>query len=161
MEHLINVPFFQTQMFWLVVSFACLLALMWKFVTPALAGTLDARANQIREDLERAETLKVEAEALLKQYQEQLKSAQAEATDIVSKARKDAEDLTALRTKELEEDLSRKATAAAESIELAKNKAMADLRKEVVSLTLAATEKVVGKMMDEKAAAKFADEALN
>ncbi|MAF32001.1 MAG: ATP synthase F0 subunit B [Magnetococcales bacterium] len=161
MEMLLNAEYLHTQTFWLVVSFVALLAIMWKFVTPMLTETLDARANQIREDLDRAANLKTEAEQMLQTYEKQLKTAQAEAADLVAQARKDAEDLAAKRTKELEAELSRKAEVAAKSIEQAQNRAMEELRKEVVNLTVQATEKVVGSMMDSKTAKKFADEALN
>ena len=157
---LLNAEFLQTQAFWLVVSFVALLAIMWKFVTPMLTETLDARANQIREDLDRAANLKTEAEQMLRTYEKQLKTAQEEASDIVAQARKDAEDLAAKRTKELEGELSRKADVAAKSIDQAKNKAMDELKKEVANMTILATEKVVGAMMDEKSAKKFADEAV-
>lgn len=160
MEMLLNAEFLQTQAFWLVVSFVALLAIMWKFVTPMLTETLDARANQIREDLDRAAKLKTEAEQMLRTYEKQLKTAQEEASDIVAQARKDAEDLALKRTKELEADLARKADVATKSIEQAQNKAMEELRKEVVNMTILATEKVVGSMMDAKSAKKFADEAI-
>ena len=160
MDMLLNAEFLQTQIFWLVVSFTCLLLIMWKFVTPMLAGTLDARANQIREDLDRASTLKEEAEDMLLAYKKQIGAAQQEASDIIAQARTDAEDLSAKRVSDLENDLHRKAKAAAETIEQAKLKAMDDLRKEVVTMTLEATEKVVGSVMDAKTATKFADKAL-
>lgn len=160
MEMLLNAEYLHTQAFWLVVSFVALLAIMWKFVTPMLTETLDARANQIREDLDRAATLKTEAEQMLQTYEKQLKTAQAEATDIVAQARKEAEDLAAKRTKELEAELTRKADVAAKSIEQAKEKAMDELKKEVTNMTILATEKVVGSMMDAKSAEKFADQAI-
>lgn len=160
MEMLLNAEFLQTQAFWLVVSFLTLLAIMWKFVTPMLNETLDGRANQIREDLDRAESLKTEAEQMLKTYEKQLKTAQEEASNIVAQARKDAEDLGVKRSKELEVELTRKAEVATKSIEQAQNKAIEELRKEVVNMTILATEKVVGSLMDEKSAKKYADEAI-
>tara|TARA_R110000868_G_scaffold262401_2_gene521023 strand:- start:7214 stop:7708 length:495 start_codon:yes stop_codon:yes gene_type:complete len=160
MDMLLNAEYLQTQIFWLVVSFSCLLVIMWKFVTPMLTGTLDARANQIREDLDRASNLKTEAEQMLRTYEKQLKTAQQEASDIVTLARQESDKMAAVRMTELEAELSRKAKAAADSIEQAKVNAMDDLRKEVVAMTLEATEKVVGSMMDAKSAGKFADEAV-
>ena len=86
MEMLLNAEYLHTQTFWLVVSFVALLAIMWKFVTPMLTETLDARANQIREDLDRAANLKTEAEQMLQTYEKQLKTAQAEAADLVAQS---------------------------------------------------------------------------
>jgi F-type H+-transporting ATPase subunit b len=160
MDMLLNAEFLQAQAFWLVTSFVTLLVIMWKFVTPMLTETLDARANQIRQDLDRAANLKTEAEQMLRTYEKQLKTAQEEASDIVAQARKDAEDLAIKRGKELEAELVRKADVATKSIEQAQNKAIEELRKEVVNMTILATEKVVGSMMDEKTAKKYADEAI-
>lgn len=97
---------------------------------------------------------------MLRTYEKQLKTAQEEASDIVAQARKDAEDLAIKRGKELEAELVRKADVATKSIEQAQNKAIEELRKEVVNMTILATEKVVGSMMDEKTAKKYADEAI-
>lgn len=155
-----NSLFLESQLFWTAFAFVLILSVIWKFLLPSLNETLDARASQIREDLDRASSLKNEAEQMLRTYEKQLKTAQKEASDIVANARKDSDDLTAKRMTELETDLSRKAKAAADSIEQAKVSAMADLRKEVVAMTLEATEKVVGSLMDAKAAGKFADEAV-
>ena len=155
-----NSLFLESQLFWTAFAFAVILSVIWKFLLPSLNNTLDARANQIREDLDRAASLKTEAEQMLRTYEKQLKTAQQEATDIVAKARTDADDLAAKRMTELESEISRKAKSATDSIEQAKLKAMDDLRKEVVTMTLDATEKVVGSLMDSKAATKFADEAV-
>jgi F-type H+-transporting ATPase subunit b len=158
---LFNLEFLHSQLFWTGLCFGLLLVVMWKFVLPALTETLDARANQIKTDLESAAQLKDEAEQSLRSYEKQLRTASDEAVQLVATARKEAEDLTAARAAELELELKRKAAAAELAIEQAKANAIADLRKEVVALTLLAAEKVLAAELDSSKVEKYTDEALS
>lgn len=161
METLLNPEFLLSQVFWLVVSFALLLLVVWKFVTPALTQTLDDRARQIREDLDKAAELKADAEAALKEYNEKLQSAHEEAVSMLATARKEAEDLAAERTKALEADLKRKENSATHAIAQAQAKAMEELRTHVAELTVLATEKAIRAQLDAAKAEEYTLQAIH
>ena len=68
---------FSPQLFWLVVTFIVLLLLMWRVALPSIAAVLDEREKRIRQDLTRAEKLKVEADEAQAGWQKALATARA------------------------------------------------------------------------------------
>ena len=69
--------FFPTQLFWLFVVFVLLFLVVWKLALPRIAGIRTARRSRIDTDLEKAKSLKKEAEEVLAAHEKSL----AEATE--------------------------------------------------------------------------------
>jgi len=134
--------------------------LLWRMVLPTLTATLDDRAAKIRDDIDRAATLKTEAEALLKTYKAQMDNAQAEATNVITRARKEAEDIAQQRRADLDDELRDKAQEAASQIEYAKNAAIDELRGEVARIAAAAAERIVAGEITPQKAEKYTDDVL-
>src|SRR5688572_30130762 len=81
--------------FWVFLGFLVFIGIVIYLKVPAkLAAALDARAARIRSDLEDARRLRLEAQALLAEYQRRRNEATAEAEAIVAQARREAEALT-------------------------------------------------------------------
>lgn len=78
---------FPSQLFWLVIFFAALYLLMSKFILPRLAAILGARKAKIDGDLARAQALKDETEAAIKNYEKALADARANANAIAQETR--------------------------------------------------------------------------
>jgi F-type H+-transporting ATPase subunit b len=133
---------FPSQLFWLVVFFALLYALMSKLVLPKIAAILDARKNRIEGDLARASALKQETEAALASYQKALADARNNATDIATKARDAANADVAAKQAALDADLAAKASAAEAKIASAKAQAM----KQVQSIAAETAYDIVGSL---------------
>lgn len=157
---LFGTEFLASQLTWVAVAFAMLFLVMLKFVVPAVNGVLDARATQIREDLDAAAQLKQEAEHALSSYEKQIKTARQEASNIVAAAKRDAESIATSRIAEVQEEISRKQANAESAIEQAKTKALADVQSQVADMTMLAVEKVLNETVDNKVASKMADEAI-
>ncbi len=68
-----------------------MLFVLGKFAWGPILSGLQARENFIRESLETAKRDRDEAEARLREYEERLATARAEATAIVDEGRRDAE----------------------------------------------------------------------
>jgi len=77
--------------FWTLLIFVVVLVVLGKFAWGPILGALQSRENFIREALEKAQRDRVEAEARLREYEERLASARAEASAIVDEGRRDAE----------------------------------------------------------------------
>lgn len=157
---MLNLEFFHSQYFWLFVSFGALFIIVWRFIVPSVASTLDARSERIRTDLEQAENLRLEAEKSLAAYEKQINEAKAEATEIVAKARAEAKEIAASHMVQLEEELSKKSEIARKSIEQAKSKALEDVQEQMVEMAMLATEKILLETVDKKQAAKITADAL-
>src|SRR6184192_946533 len=68
--------------FWTVVVFAILLALLWRFGWPALLKTVEDRERRIQQQLEDAERARAEAARLLEEHKRTIAGAKAEAQEI-------------------------------------------------------------------------------
>src|SRR5215471_19128778 len=82
-----------TEILWGTVSFAVLVALMWKFAFPSVQKAMQARTDKIRSNLDEAERVKTEAHSILDEYQRQLADARSEANRIIEEARQAADQL--------------------------------------------------------------------
>src|SRR5881396_1157237 len=134
--------------FWTVVVFAILLALLWRFGWPALLKTVEDRERRIQQQLEQAERARAEAERLLEEHKKTIASARTEAQEMIAKAKavaqKERETLLAKAREEYEALLTR----ARRDIDAEKEKALVALRREAVELSIAAASKVIDANLD-------------
>lgn len=152
--------YLQSQYFWTSVAFLTLLAIMAKFVVPAVLGALDARAAKIAADLDAARTTREDAEASLADYTAKIAAARQEAAELMSKARAEAEALAKTRLQQVEEDISRKTELARQQIEASKAEAIRAVRAEVAALAVQVAEQVLQEQVDAKTATRLTDAAL-
>jgi F-type H+-transporting ATPase subunit b len=76
---------------WTILIFVLVLVILGKFAWGPILSTLQTRESFIHEALAKAKADRDAAEARLKQYEERLAGARAEATAIVDEGRRDAE----------------------------------------------------------------------
>ncbi|MHB1017439.1 MAG: F0F1 ATP synthase subunit B [Coriobacteriia bacterium] len=133
-----------TEMWVNIVAFVVLFFVMAKVAFPPVTKMLDERANKIRESLEKAEEIRVEAERLLEEYKVRMAEARTEATQVIEQGRKVAESMkTEILAKAREEAEAEKAKAVA-AIKAEKESAMAELKGEVADLSVAVAGKILG-----------------
>src|SRR5207244_10794987 len=77
--------------FWTIVVFGVLLALLWKFGWPAILKAVEERERRIQQQLEEAERARAEAARLLEEQRRTLAAAKAEAQEMIAKAKTVAE----------------------------------------------------------------------
>lgn len=83
--------FLQDTNFWVLISFIIFAGIFLKFGRAGAVAFLDNKIEAIRNELNHAETLRVEAQELLAEYQRKHKDAMKEAEKIISTAKKHAE----------------------------------------------------------------------
>jgi F-type H+-transporting ATPase subunit b len=136
------------EIVWGGLAFAVLLGVMWKWGLPPVRKMVKAREDRIRNDLERAEQAKVEAEQMLDEYRRQLADARNDALRIVEEARGDAERVRGERVAMVESEIAELRARAADDVRLATERAMSDLRGKVAELSIELAEKVVEHNLD-------------
>ncbi|MBF0214575.1 MAG: F0F1 ATP synthase subunit B, partial [Magnetococcales bacterium] len=151
---------FGSQIFWTVVSFFLLMALLKKYVLPAIVNILDSRASRIAEDLQKAESARKEGERLLVNYQGQMVAARQMAAQTLEEARQDAIRHREAALEELNKELAKKKNAALVEIEQAKNKAMEEVRGAAVELSMLVAEKLIVKAINAEDANRMVQEAV-
>lgn len=77
--------------FWVLISFLTFFLLLGKRLWISLTTLLDDRARSIKETLQHAETLKIEAEQLLNAEKQRLNEAEQKAQNIIQHAEREAE----------------------------------------------------------------------
>jgi F-type H+-transporting ATPase subunit b len=136
------------EIVWGGLAFAVLLVLMWKFGLPPVRKMLKDRESRIRDDLERAEQAKVEAEALLEEHRRQVAGARNEAARIIEEARQQADQVRRDLITKAEADAAELRARAAEDVRLATERAMTELHRNVAELSIDLAEKVVERNLD-------------
>src|ERR1041384_1686620 len=77
--------------FWTIVVFGILLALLWKLGLPWLLKSVEERERRIQQQLEEAERARAEAARLLEEHKRTIAAARAEAQELIAQARTVAE----------------------------------------------------------------------
>lgn len=79
---------FPSQIFWLVITFAFLFAVLWRVAGPRIQGVITTRRGQIAGDLAEAQKHRVDAEGASAAYQAALASARTRAQALAEENRK-------------------------------------------------------------------------
>ncbi len=146
--------------FWVLVAVAVFAALVWKPAKRVLVGALDGRATRIREELDAARNLREEAQRMLADYQQRERAAVAEAEQIIAHARAEAERITTLSARAIEETLERRRRLAEERIAQEEAKALAEIRAVTVDVAIAAARQIIAAELDESRAGALIDTAI-
>src|SRR3989449_5131416 len=129
--------------FWTLVVFGILLALLWKLGWPALLKAWDEREGRIQQQLEEAERARAEAARLLEEHKRLIAAARAEAQELIAQARTVAEKERATLLAQAREQYEQLLDRARKEIEGEKEKAILELRREAVDLSIAAASKLI------------------
>lgn len=138
---------FSSPQFWVSSAFVVLVVLAYKKVTKLLAGFLDSHATKIKEELETASRLRIEAEETLALYKQKQAEFAKEAEVILAKARDDADNNSARAQADLKVALDARLKQAMDKIAQEEAAAIADVRNRVVDITLAAARSVIIEQM--------------
>lgn len=147
-------------MLWTLVVFFLLLAVLKRFAWPAVLGAVEAREKALEDQLAEAERSRTEAAALLEEHKKLVAHARSQAHAVVAEARTLAEKERALaleKTKQEQEELLGRARR---EIASERDRAVADLRREAVDLSLAAASKLIGERLGSEADRKLVTEYL-
>ena len=145
---------------WVYVGFFIFVILVGPKLWRALAQMLDRRALKIKSDLDEAQKLKDEAQALLAEYQRKQRDAMREAEEIISTAKGLAQRQIKDAAAKLEENLGRREKASLEKIAQAEASALAEVRREAVDVATAAAARVIQSQIDGARGSALIDQAI-
>ena len=147
-------------MFWTLIVFTALFFTLRKYAWPAILKATEERERAIARQLEEADKANRDAQALLEENKRLLADARAQAQSMLAEAKlaTEKERAAALeRTRNEQEDLLARAR---QDIATEKDKAVMELRREAVDLSLAAATKLVGTRLDSEADRKIVTDYL-
>ncbi|MFC5947580.1 F0F1 ATP synthase subunit B [Pseudonocardia lutea] len=127
-----------------LIAFGLLFWVLAKTVFPQFEKLYAERTDQIEGGLKRAEQAQAEADALKKQYEDQLAGARAEAARIRDDARAEGQQIKAELRAEAEEEAARIRARAEEQVTAQRSAAERSLRGEIGGLSAELAERILG-----------------
>ncbi len=148
-------------MIWTIVCFFIVLVVLWKFAFGPIQKTLDNRRERIRESIDEADRARVEARRLLEEHRKLVGRAKSDAEEILAEARRIAESMRERVKEETDLERQRRIEETRRQIEAETQRALDAIRNEVAVLTLEATAKVTGKVLDREDHKRLIEEAVS
>ena len=153
----LNLPVLIAQ----TVNFLALILVLRLFVYKPVLNMLHARSERIREGLQAAERGREAQAEANREAQEQIDAARREGQNIIAQAQQVSQ--------RIQEDARTQAQTQGEAllerarseIQLERDNAIAELRREFADLTIAASEKVIGQSLDRAAHQRLIEQTLS
>ncbi len=147
-------------MIWTLISFGITFYVLKRFAFGPIQKVVDERRKRIREALNEADRARAEARRLLEEHKQLMAQARGQAEEILSEARRVAESQRARMRDELDADRQRRLEETTKQIEAETVRALELIRAEVADLTIVATQKVTGKVLDAADHRRLIEEAV-
>ena len=133
-----------------IVNFLVLLFVLYKFAYGPILGMLEKRQKKIEKGLADADKAQKNLEKSEEKQKEILRKARTEAKDIVEKAHMQAEKSKSEIAVEAKAQSEKILVDAKKQISQEKEKMISEVKSEIGSLVVAATEKIILERIDEK-----------
>jgi F-type H+-transporting ATPase subunit b len=147
-------------MIWTLICFAITFFVLRRFAFGPIQRTIDERRDRIRKAVDEADRARAEARSLLEEHRQLIGQAKGEAAGILADARKVADAQIERVKQEAEEERQRRLEETRRQIEAETKRSLDQIRTEVADLTLAATTRVTGKLLDAEDQRRLIDEAI-
>jgi F-type H+-transporting ATPase subunit b len=135
--------------FFILIATVLFVVLTFRPISKAVTTGLDKRSQKIKEQLDEAENLRIEAEKTLIATQKQQKQAIVESDEIIASAHLEAKRLEQEAKKSLELALNRREQMAFTRIAYAEKEAMSAVKNFAVDLSIKATEGLLEKQLSD------------
>ena len=148
-------------MVWTVVTFLIVLWVLRRFAFRRIQGLIDQRRDRIREALDEADKARSEARELREQVAREREEAKADREQILEESRRQAQRQLEQAREQADADLKMRLEKNREELEAENARLREQIRRDVVELTLLASEKVTGKVLDADDQRRLIDETID
>ena len=145
---------------WTIVTFLLLVFVLAKFAWKPLLKMLQDREDMVRSSLEDAEKAKSELERLNEESEAIMAKARSEAQSILADGKATAEKVKDDIIAKSKEQANKIREDAGNQIQVEKDKAISEIKKEVVNLTLSVAEKLIQKNLSDADNKSLIEESL-
>jgi F-type H+-transporting ATPase subunit b len=147
-------------MVWTIVCFGLTFFILKRYAFGAIQKAIDERRDRIRRSIEEADNARNEARRLLEEHRALIGQARGQAEQILAEARRVADSQRQRVKDETEADRQRRLEETKRQIEAETQRALQQIRAEVAELTLVATSKVTGKVLDDADHRRLIEDAI-
>ena len=145
---------------WTIITFMVLFFVLAKFAWKPLLKMLQDREDMIRTSLDDAEKAKVELERLNEESEAIMAKARSEAQTILADGKAAAEKVKEDTVAKAKEQANKIREDAEKQILVEKDKAIADIKQEVVNISLSVAEKLIHKNLSDADNKALIEESL-
>ncbi len=146
--------------FWSIISFLILMVILYKYALPAITGILDARQEKIKGDIDQAEKLREDTERLKEEYQKKVVKADEEAEGKIQTAVVKAKEISDEIVKEAHQAAVDDRAKAQLGIDIERKKALAEVRNQVIDLTILSSSRLIQQSTRRETAEKLVDDVI-
>lgn len=147
-------------MVWTILTFLIVLWVLRRFAFGRIQGLIDQRRDRIREALDEADKARHEARELRELVKREREEAKAEREKILDESRRQAQRQLEQAREQADADLRERLEKNREELEAENARLREQIRRDVVELTLLASEKVTGKVLDDDDQRRLIDETV-
>lgn len=147
-------------MIWTWITFLIVLVILGTKAWKPMIKALQNREDFIRESLEEAEAARQEADKVAGEYEAMVAEARQEAQNIVATGKETAEKMKADILNEAQEKSAGILKQAEAQIVAEREKAIAEIRTQIVDISMAAAEKIVAKSLTLEDNERLIEDAL-
>ena len=145
---------------WYLVSFLVFVGIAWRFGKDAVVNMLDGKIEEIKKEISTAESLRVEAQEMLAQYQRKQRDAMKDAEKIINDAKEQAKEMQKLSEKNLEDVIKRREKQLQERIQRMEQNAINEIQAYAAELSIRAAVEIITEKLDKKAGEKLIDQSI-
>lgn len=152
---------FNTTLIIQIINFLVLVVLLRVFAYKPIVQILKDRRAKIEASILSVENDENKAKALVEEYRAKLNEARQQAQEIMSKAEKQAEDYKDEQIEIVKKEIAQMKKNAEEDILRQKEKAVVQMREEVVKLSIEAAALIIAKNMDKESSEDLVNDFIN
>jgi len=152
----INLPTLLAQ----IVNFIILLGLLYLVAYKPILRMFDERSRRIKESMEQTEFVKEQAARAEEDVKKQLESAGKQGQELIAGAARTGEEVRQNAQQQAKKDAESLLDRARTEIQLERDEAVDELRREFADLTILAAGKLIDRSLDKKAHRQLVDKVL-
>ena len=146
---------------WAAVNLILLFILLKIFLFKPVGRIMDERTRTIQDELDAAKKSREEADALKKEYEDNLSEAKEKAQEIIMKAHEDAESEKTAILKKSQEEADQLISDANKNIENERKRVLSQAQTQIADLAIEAASKIIGENMDDEKNRRLVDKFLS
>jgi F-type H+-transporting ATPase subunit b len=156
-----DTTFFESQIFWTIISFVMLFVALDRFILPRIASILKKRTELIEEEIAEAHRKREEMEQLKSEYTTKLSEIDQEAKRMFDESEKRIIEKRNQLMREWKAEMEKNKRDFLEDADVTRRQAIRDIRNQSADLVIAAAEQVIHERIGKAEAQKALDESIH
>lgn len=145
---------------WYLLSFLVFVVIAFRFGKSSFLNTIDSRIAEIQKEISTAESLRVEAQEMLAQYQRKQRDALQDAEKIINDAKEQAKEAQKQAEQSLKESMKRREAQLQDRLKRMEQNAIQEIQSHAADLAINAAKEIITETLDKKAGEKLVDQSI-